>query len=129
MDQQPLLAAWMAGSVVSLLSSLFWLPLGFIGGILGITGASLMICRCHHRVSFALAVKVITTASILRYPWPPLSTSTKKKGAALQGTQVLASICLVLSASLAAVLLYVVLAIRCVPQAHSANYCHQLTAT
>ena len=49
----------MAGSVVSLLSSLFWLPLGFIGGILGITGASLMVCRCHHCISFALAVKVI----------------------------------------------------------------------
>ena len=49
--------------------------------------------------------------------------------AALQGTQVLASICLVLSASLAAVLLYVVLAIRCNPQAHSGNYCHLLTST
>ena len=64
MDQQPLMAAWMAGSVVSLLSSLFWLPLGFIGGILGITGASLMVCRCHHSISFALAVKVNTTPVI-----------------------------------------------------------------
>ena len=69
MDKQPLMAAWMAGSVVSLLSSLFWLPLGFIGGILGITGASLMVCRCHHCISFALAVKVSDTA-VPPASWP-----------------------------------------------------------
>jgi hypothetical protein len=57
-EGQPLVALWMAASFVSLLSSLFWLPLGFIGGGLGMAGASLMLCRCHHCFSFALAVKV-----------------------------------------------------------------------
>ena len=57
-EGQPLVALWMAGSAVSLLSSLFWLPLGFIGGILGIAGASMMLCRCHHCFNLALAVKV-----------------------------------------------------------------------
>lgn len=57
LEGQPLVAVWMACSVVSFLSSLFWLPLGFIGGVLGIAGASLMLCRCHSCFNFALAVK------------------------------------------------------------------------
>lgn len=41
----------------------------------------------------------------------------------------LASICMVLFASLSAVLLYVVLAIRCDTEQHTPKYCFRLTAT
>jgi hypothetical protein len=47
----------------------------------------------------------------------------------LQGTQVLASICVIISAFLAAVLLYIAVVIRCSTQQHSARYCFQLTST
>ena len=83
LDGQPLMAAWMAGSAVSLLSSLFWLPLGFIGGVLGIAGASLMVCRCHHCISFALAVKA--SGTLLQDPCLMASFHPHHYGGASEG--------------------------------------------
>lgn len=129
-EGQPLVALWMAASGVWLLSSLFWLPLGFIGGILGIAGASLMLCRCHRCFSFALAVKVRHFAlHLLGMGFRLLLQIPQAITCVLQGTQVLASVCVVLSAFLAAVLSYNVVVIRCSTQRHSARYCFQLTST
>ncbi|BDA49164.1 hypothetical protein COCOBI_13-2740 [Coccomyxa sp. Obi] len=100
-DMQPLVAFWMACSTVSFLSSLFWLPLGCLSGFLGIIGAFLM-CNCQMCFNFAMAVKAMQT---------------------------LASICMVLSGSVALVLMYTAIVIHCDRTQHSAKYCFRLVST
>ncbi|CAL8464041.1 g3576 [Coccomyxa elongata] len=100
-DLQPLVAFWMACSTVSFLSSLFWLPLGCLSGFLGIMGAFLM-CNCQMCFNFAMAVKAMQT---------------------------LASICMVLSGSVALVLVYTAIVIHCDRTQYSAKYCFRLVST
>ncbi|CAK0786229.1 hypothetical protein CVIRNUC_009442 [Coccomyxa viridis] len=103
-DGQPLYAVWMASSAICFLSSLFWLQLGFLTGILGMIGASLMLCRCHR--SFNMKLAVVVTAA-----------------------QALACICMAVSASVALVFLYFLAVMRCNRDIHSRRYCFQLNFT
>lgn len=128
-DLQPLVAFWMACSTVSFLSSLFWLPLGCLSGFLGIMGAFLM-CNCQICFNFAMAVKVMFAS-----PLDLLLDIDFMKRCSLtmlvleQAMQTLASICMVLSGSVALVLLYTAIVIHCDRTQYSAKYCFRLVST